>query len=697
MWIELITLSAGVLGYSMRHRLSAPKQKRDIFPTRQNIPLRQLWRDIQQAIQATERNQLHGVINPAIQQQLQAEKKSASQQQKFGFFALVLAISGAYFPAMSLISTVAILYLTKDILKLIRRDFQRGHYFTFQLVSLTMICWMLASGKLIHSAISAVITGFVARIINQMEETSHYQLTNVFCDCPEKVWIIVDSTEIQVPFQDLQAGDQVVVYPGETIPIDGIIKTGHGQVDQHILTGESHPVEKLPGHEVFAATLLLSGQLRIQVQTTGEATLAAKIGTILSETQSYKDNLTTRGCRIANHYLPVTIGLSALTLLVLGPESALAMLWANLGGLMATLGPLSVMSHLQILSRRNILIKDGRVFELLRDIDTVVFDKTGTLTLEQPTVKAIQPFGHYSEIDVLRYAAIAEYRQPHPVAKAILAKAAAEQLELPTPDTASYNLGYGIQVHCQDDYIQIGSARFLQQQGIDLPNTLQTLQIQSDEQGDSLIYVAVNQNLAGILTLQPTIRPEAAAVIKFLQQREVELYIISGDHIEPTRSLAKSLGIQNYFSDVLPEHKADYVEKLKKQGRFVCFVGDGINDAIALKKAQVSLSLSGASSAATDTAQIVLMDGTLAKIPEIFRLGDDFEKTMKKNLVISFIPGFLIIPGIYLLHTGLVFSMIIWFVNMFIGLSNVLWSSMKHQKLTNSKNNESNHAYIPSD
>ncbi len=681
MWIELATLSAGALGYRLWRSRPVPEKQNRVLPTTQHRPLRQLWRDIREALQATGQNQLHGAISPAVQQQLQAEKERAQRQQKFGLCALALAISGAYFPVMNLISTAAVLYLTKDILKLIRKDFQRGHYFTFQIVSLIMICWMLASGRFIFAAVSAIITGFLARIVNRMEEASHYQLINVFCDRPEQIWIMVDDAEIQIPFQDLQAGDQVIVHPGEIIPIDGIITAGHGQVDQHILTGESQPVEKTPGHEVFAATLLLSGQLHIQVQTTGEATLAAKIGTVLSETQSYKDNLTTRGCQIANQYLPVTIGLSVLTLPVLGSESALAMLWANLGGLMATLGPLSVMSYLQILSRRNILIKDGRVFELLRDVDTVVFDKTGTLTLEQPTVSAIRPFGHYTETDVLRYAAVAEYRQPHPVAKAILARAAAEQLELPIPDTANYNLGYGIRVHCQDDCIQVGSARFLQQQGVVLPDTLQALQAQSDEHGHSLIYVAVNQELAGILTLQPTIRPEAAEIVQFLQQRNIRLYIISGDHAGPTRSLAQSLGIQHYFSGVLPEHKADYVEQLQAQGRFVCFVGDGINDAIALKKAHVSLSLSGASSAATDTAQVVLMDGTLAKVPEFFRLGDQFEQTMQKNLVISFVPGFLIIPGIYLLHTGLAVSMAIWYVNTFIGLGNVLWSLIKHREI----------------
>ena len=235
-------------------------------------------------------------------------------------------------------------------------------------------------------------------------------------------------------------------------------------------------------------------------------------------------------------------------------------------------------------------------------------------------------------------------------------------------------------MQCKGDVIQVGSARFLQQTEIILPEALQTLQAEADTQGHTLIYVAVNRILAGVLVLQPTIRPEAQEVIGFLQQRGIQLYIISGDHVGPTRSLAQSLGIQHYFADVLPENKADYVSQLKEQGRFVCFVGDGINDAIALKTAQVSLSLRGASSAATDTAQVVMMDGTLQKVPELFHLADDFEKTMQKNLAISFVPGIFTIVGIYLLHFGIAVSMAIFYLGCFVDLGNILWPLVKYQE-----------------
>ncbi len=680
MWLELTALSVGAIGYGVRRQRRRLPQISTAAVPAPRFRVQQLWRDIRGAMHATGRDQLQGEIDPTVQARLESQQRRAKRDQQLAMGAMGVAALGAYFPVLNLLGAAAVLYLARDTFKLLRKDFQRGRYLSIYLIGLITTLGMIVTNHLVLATFTGVIGGFFARIINRLEEVSHHQLINVFGDQPEQVWVLAHGVETQISFQKLQLGDQVIVRPGEVIPIDGVIGDGTGQVDQHVLTGESQPAEKKVGDEVFAATLLLSGRLLITVQTTGDATLAAKIGEVLNQTESYKENLVTRGRKIADRFLPVSVGLGAVTLPALGPSAAVAVMWSQLGGIMAPLGSLSVMNYLQILSRHNILVKDGRVFELLRDVDTVVFDKTGTLTLEQPTVGEIQAFGDYTATDVLRYAAIAEHRQPHPVAKAILARAAEEKLVLAVPETANYNLGYGIQVQCAGDLIQVGSARFLQQAEISLPESVQALQTEADTQGHTLIYVAVNQLLAGVLVLQPTIRPEAQAVIEFLQQRHIRLYIISGDHVGPTRSLAKVLGISHYFADVLPENKADYVSQLKEQGRFVCFVGDGINDAIALKTAQVSLSLRGASSAATDTAQVVMMDGTLQKIPELFRLADDFEQTMQKNLAISFAPSIFSIAGVYLLHFGIAASMAIFYLGCFLGLGNILWPLVKYQE-----------------
>jgi Cu2+-exporting ATPase len=542
-----------------------------------------------------------------------------------------------------------------------------------------MFIGMIATGHLVLAAFSGVLGGFLMKIVKKAEESSEKQLINVFSGHPSRVWIEKEGIEIQVDFNTLQKGDHVIVNAGEIIPVDAI-HSGLANVDQHILTGESQPVEREVGDKVFASTLLLSGRIAILVETTGEETVAAGIGRVLNNTQNYKDNLMARGQKIADRFLPVEFGLTATTLAVLGPTSALAVMWSGLGANMAVLGPLSVLNYLQILSRHGILVKDGRVLELLRQVDTVVFDKTGTLTLEQPTVGKIHCLGDYDENTLLGYAAAAEYRQPHPIAKAIVDKATSKNLELPDLDEANYEVGYGIKVTIDGQLILVGSGRFMTSEGIELPEVAQDIQAQAEAEGFSLIYVGINQQLGGILEMHPSIRPEAVEIIQHLKKRGMKLYIISGDHEHPTRRMAETLGIDHYFAEVLPENKAKLVKQLCEEGQFVCFIGDGINDAIALKSAQVSISLKGASTAATDTAQIIFMDGTLNHLEQLFHLADEFENTMHTSFLSTIVPGVNCIGGVYFLHFGIAMGMGLYYVGSAVGLSNTLWPLVKHQE-----------------
>ncbi len=638
-----------------------------------------LLKDIKKSFMTDEREQLQLAIDPRFNETLAKNHQQTRRNLQISLGAIGLALLGRVYSVFIIPSIFAILYSFRGMFKIIWMDLKRGYYLSTLLMSALILLGLIATGQLVLASLLGLIGGFFAKIINRIEANTQQQLINIFSDHPSQVWLLRDGVEIQLDFEAIQIGDMVIVNAGEIIPVDGIIQSGIAQIDQHILTGESQPVEKCTGDSVFASTLLLSGRISVRVETSGEDSLAAKIGKILDKTQSYKDTQMTRGREIANHFLPVTMGLSAITLPILGAKSAVAILSAGLGSSMSFLGPMSILSYLQILSRNSILVKDGRVFELLRQVDTVVFDKTGTLTLDQPTLGEIHAFGDYSEATVLRYAASAEYRQPHPIAKAILARAEKEQLQIPEPDAASYVTGYGIKVTVDGLLIRIGSARFLQREGIELPDTLNSIEQQAESNGYSLIYVGIDQQLAGIFEIQPTLRPEAKKVIQFLKQRGLKLYIISGDHDEPTRKMAQALGIDDYFSETLPENKAELVNGLRQNGQFVCFIGDGINDTIALKSAQVSISIKGASSAATDTAQIVFMDSTLSRLEQLFNLADKFEDTMESNLAISIIPGVITIGGVYLLHFGAATGMVLFYFGMIVGLGNVFWPLVKHQ------------------
>lgn len=638
-----------------------------------------LWRDIKSAILGDERQQLQMSLDAERQAKLATRKREENRKLRLASGATALALLGTLSPLFYGVGSVAVIYLGRHLFQSIWQDFKRKHYISVQMVSVTLMLGMIANGQLFLSALAGLTGGLLVKLIRKAEDSSQQQLINVFGGHPRQVWLEAEGVEIQVPFASLKPQDIVVVNAGEVIPVDGIIQSGAASIDQHLLTGESQPVDKTVGDKVFAATLVLAGRIRIQVETAGEETVAANIGHVLNNTQSYKDNLMLRGKKIADTLLPVEMAISAITLGILGPVPALAILWSGLGYRMIMYGPISVLNYLQILARQGILIKDGRVLESVRQIDTVVFDKTGTLTLEQPTIGQIHALNGYTPEQVLYYAASAEYRQPHPVAKAILEKATAQDLTPAIPDDISYQVGYGIKVQLQQTNVYVGSARFMQQEGLSLPDTLETLQQQAEAQGHSLIFVGIDQTVAGVLEMQPSIRPEARSLIQSLQARGLTTYIISGDHEQPTRAIARELGVDHYFAETLPENKAALINQLRAQGKFVCFIGDGINDAIALKSAQVSISLKGASSAATDTAQIIFMDGTLTPLTKLLQLTDEFEQTMRNNLLLSIAPGVLNIGGVYLLHFGIATSMGLFYAGTTTGLANTVYPLLRHQ------------------
>ncbi len=599
---------------------------------------------------------------------------------------LSLAITGitvvgvTLYPVLSIVGAVGVLYIALPVFQRTSQDLQKGQITTY-LIDTILVVGMLVTGHVLLASFAAVAGNVVLQLLAKTENNMRQHLIDVFDQQPRSVWVLQpDTVEIEVPFEQIQAGDIVVVNAGETIPVDGLITTGLATIDQRMLTGEANPVEKEPGDKVFAATVVLAGRIGITVEQAGTATVAAQISKILNNTQDYKDTLQARGQEIANDFAAPTLILGSVTWPILGSTQAVTILWSGLGYSMRFLGVLSVLNFLQILSKHGVLIKDGRVLESLPKVDTIVFDKTGTLTLEQLQVGQLFLFNDYQEEELLIYAATAEYRQTHPVAKAILATAQARHLVLPAIEEAAYNVGYGIKVKVGDQVIRVGSARFLIKEGISLPTQTDTLQTEADRQGYLLVYVAIGEQLGGVIELQPSIRPEAKRVIQELRSRHIDLYIVSGDHIQPTRHLAKELEITSHFAEMLPENKADLVSQLQEQGKFVCFVGDGINDSIAMKKANVSISLRGASTAALDTAQIILMDGSLNQLAPLFGVAHDLEKNLQTNVLFSFIPGAICIGGVLFLNFGLVAGMAIYYAGLAGGLTNTMLPLLKYQK-----------------
>ncbi len=501
----------------------------------------------------------------------------------------------------------------------------------FSIVHL-LLGYMIAlwfSGSYVVTVTGLVFGTLCSKVQLLTQVVTRHSLTHLFGEQPHRVWVILEGVEVEIPFAELRVGDILVLDAGQLVPVDGVIVHGTATLDQHRLTGESQPAEKGVGDAVLAATLLLGGRIRVRVEKTGAETAAARIGEILNRTVERQEARLADQFKGVEYTLIPTLAAGALGWIVSGPMSGLALMGCNF--LVGTPGLqlLTLLNGLSLGAQRGILIKDGRALERLQGIDTILFDKTGTLTLERPQVVELHASPGFDEEEVLRLAAAAEHRQTHPIARAILEAAATRQLEVPLVDEAHYEIGSGLTVRLDGRQVRIGSQRFLEMEGLRLPAHLRMVQHKSQGQGHSLVFVAVEETLVGAIELGATLRPETRAVVQGLQRRGFTLYILSGDQESPTRKLAAELGMSGYFATTLPEQKAERVEQLQRQGHRVCFVGDGINDAVALLQADVSVSLRGATTIATDAAQVVLMEDHLEQLEVLLDLAGAYDRNLR--------------------------------------------------------------------
>ncbi|MSR60759.1 MAG: heavy metal translocating P-type ATPase [Planctomycetaceae bacterium] len=522
-----------------------------------------------------------------------------------------------------------------------------------------VVAGCLATGAVFAGSILCLCLGFGRILFKKTQDDSKKMLMSVFGKAPRFVWLYRDGIEIETPLERLQKGDLIVVKTGEVVPVDGFVRQGMAMIDQHALTGESTPSEKAVGDRVFASTLMVAGKVFVEVESSGGETTSSRIAKILNDSAGYKLNSQHKGERMADRAVIPTLAIAATALATIGPAGAVAVLNSDFGTGIRMAVPLAMLTSLTLCAHKGILVKDGRALELMNDIDTVLFDKTGTLTREVPEVGRILACNGHEADTILRYAAAAENKFAHPIARAILEKHTASGLAMPDSDESKYQVGYGITVGIEGHTVRVGSARFITMEGIEIPADVQAALDQAHHEGHTLVMVAIDNQLGGALELHASQRPEARDIIAGLRKRGIKhIAIISGDHEGPTKKLAESLGMDRYYAGVLPADKANYVEALQKEGKKVCFVGDGINDSIALKKANVSVSLRGASSIATDTAHIVFMEESLAKLCELRDIARALDKNVSRSWTLILIPNVLCIAGAFTMGFGVMASVV---------------------------------------
>lgn len=530
---------------------------------------------------------------------------------------------------------VDVLFFTADVLTL-----SVGQYFTagFGL-------WMMHSGK---------------EGVEKARDNSQKMITGIFEQLPQKVWVLMDNVEVEIPLKDVKSNDTLMVSAGGLIPVDGVITVGMASIDQRALTGEAQPAEKEVGDYVYANTIVITGRIHIRVEKSGEDTTAAKISSLILHSTDFKSRVQLKGEEWADKATLPMLLTAGISLPTFGPVTTAVFINSHIGNRIRFLAPLGTLKHISMAANNGILVKDGRALEGLCQVDTLIFDKTGTLTTDEPEVKRIVTCNSYKKNEILGFAAAAERKLTHPIARAILKKAEETNLTVQDVHDSQYRIGYGITVFIENKTIKVGSIRFMTGEGIVIPENIKKVTADSHEKGNTLVLVAVDNQIGGVIELEPQVRPEAKKIISRLRQQGVKhMAIVSGDHCHPTQKLAEELGMDEYFYDILPEEKSRIVEQLQQENRTVCFIGDGINDAIAMKKANVSISLTGATAIATDVAEVILMDGSLCYLDTLFDISKKLGDNLKKSLKLTVTPGLINLAGAFLFQYGILTSLVV--------------------------------------
>ncbi len=567
-----------------------------------------------------------------------AASREDARQTRISVVSMLLATSSWFYTPLGLLSAGVISYNLYPILRHTLQQWQQSRRVTNDSYASLSALLMLGSGNYFAAGMQNMVYHLSSHFVHKSRKNATQWITDAYHAAPGQVWrLSADDQEHQVPLAQVQAGDRIVVSTGETIPVDGRIQSGMALIDQQALTGEANPAEKTVGDNVLAATLMIRGRLVIQATHNGKDNRIQQLNTLLQQTRDYKTALQLRGEYWADQAVLPIFTVSALTVPVLGGSAALAILFSAPLNIIRAMLSVQTSAHLQWITEQGALIKDGRVLESLPQIDTVLFDKTGTLTETIPEVATITCCGDQTPDQLLGLAAAAEQRLEHPIAQAIVARAQACQITLPPVSDSQYDLGLGVTVQSGQQRIQVGSLRFILQATqcteAGLPDPIR--QAMQAATGHTMILIAVDGRLQGLLELQPGLRPEVPALLARLRKHHIaQLAVVSGDQQAPTQRLADSLGLDAAYGDVLPQDKAALVQDYQARGRHVCFIGDGLNDAIAMKQANVSISLNSAAPIASETAQIVLTRDDLTPVGDLFPLAGQLQHRLRNNLIL---------------------------------------------------------------
>ena len=478
---------------------------------------------------------------------------------------------------------------------------------------------------------------------------------------PDKATLIRGDSQEEILVDEILAGDLLFIRPGERLPIDGVIEKGSSSVDQSMLTGESLPVRKGPGDEVVGGTLNKNGSLQVRATKVGQDTMLSRIIKMVQDAQGSKAPIANLADRISFYFVPAVMALAVVAGLAwyfIGQAEFtfalrifIAVMVIACPCAMGLATPTSIMVGTGRGAQLGVLVKNGEALEMAQKVQTVVFDKTGTLTYGKPELTDLKNFSGLSDDELLALIAGAESSSEHPLAEAIVQAAAEKGLPPAEPLSFTAIPGRGIAAVVREKSgkgrempVLIGNSELLTETGIPLDNGIRQAADELAEAGKTALFVALDGRFAALLAIADRIKEEAAETVRRLQELGVEVVMLTGDHEKTARAIARQAGISEVIAQVLPEHKADVIEKIRKQGRVVAMVGDGINDAPALATADLGIAMGTGIDVAIESGDIVLMQGNLGQVLTALKLSRATMRNIKQNLFWAFAYNVIGIP-----------------------------------------------------
>jgi heavy metal translocating P-type ATPase len=459
----------------------------------------------------------------------------------------------------------------------------------------------------------------------------------------EALRVLPNGTLEAVPIGHLQVGDRFMIQTGHGILADGRVISGLAEVDEKALTGESRLLSKKEGDTVFASTVVAEGHLIVEVQRSGKDTEAAKIERILNSVGSKPLTLQRDALDFASKLVLPTFGVAGLAAALSSDATrGVCVLITDFGTGFRIAVPTTALTAMTLAAREGVLVKGAQYFERLAKTDVIIFDKTGTLTSGEPEVVKVVTAGGAKESILMRLCASVEARHDHPVARALKSYAKQHGIRLvqPEPGSEEYTVGLGVSARVAGRRVRVGRAMWMESQKLKIPPAFKRHLAHFKKDKSSSLCVAVDDEVVGLVAYSDGTRPESAAIVRRLQENgRRQVVLLSGDSPEVVKNLARAVGIDTAVGGLLPEQKADYVRKLRAAGHIVAMVGDGINDAPALAAADVGISIAGSTDVALETADVVLLDGSLAQLEKAFEISEQTMARVRQNLGIIIAPN----------------------------------------------------------